>query len=123
MNVFISVLYAEGFWVRAPVAKQLGAILFKFLRRYQKCCAESIKRGVNRFTLTPKSHMIAHTAEALVSEAARAEWALNPLATANQMQEDFVGKPSRLSRRVHQKRIHTRVMERCMLNVWQSLFA
>ena len=121
MNVFISVLYSEGFFIPAARAKLLGNVLLKFLRGYQKCCAESIKQGVNRFSLTPKCHMIAHTAHALIAEGSKAPWALNPLATANQVQEDFVGKPSRLSRRVHQSLIHTRVMERSMLACWQSL--
>ncbi|OLQ08476.1 40S ribosomal protein S3-3 [Symbiodinium microadriaticum] len=35
MNVVISVMYSEGFWIRAATACKLGNLLFKFLACYQ----------------------------------------------------------------------------------------
>ena len=93
MNVVISVMYSEGFWIRAATACKLGNLLFKFLACYQVCCSECLSRGLNRFSLTPKCHMIAHTADSLIQESRVSDWAQNPVATANQMQEDFVGRP------------------------------
>ena len=123
MNVVVSVMYAEGFWLRRELAKQVGDMLYEFFRYYQVCCRESLKRAVNRFALTPKCHMLIHTAQQLLDEASTADWAQNPLATANQMQEDFIGRGARLSRRVHMGKLHKRTMERALLAVFQSLFS
>ena len=121
MNVAISVLYSEGFWIPSHRAAQIAKMIYAFLACYQTCCAASLKKLVNRFALTPKCHMIAHAADQLEREAAVAAWVTNPLATANQMQEDFIGRPSRLSRRVHQARLHTRVFQRSLLEVFHAL--
>ena len=121
MNTVISILYNEGFWIKANLARDLGKMLYKFLACYQTLCKESLKRHVNRFSLTPKCHMLAHTAAELVQQSSVAEWAISPLATANQIQEDYIGRPARLSRRVHQLKLHTRVMERSLLNSFEAL--
>ena len=59
--------------------------------------------------------MIDHHAHTMVTQAAMSTWVENPLSTANQMQEDYIGRPSRLSRRVHASRLHTRVLQRSLL--------
>ena len=115
VNVFISVLYAEGFWVPARRGRRLASILQSFLLIYQECAGEALKRSMNRYPLVPKSHMLAHCAFQMMYEAQRGDWIMNPLSTANQQQEDFIGRPCRLSRRVHLRRIHLRVIQRSLL--------
>ena len=121
MNVAISVLYSEGFWIPQKRAKHLGEMIFKFLQCYQRCCLQSLMRNINRFSLVPKAHMIAHTAQQLLDEAAVAQWAVNPVATCNQMQEDFIGRGARISRRVHMNKVHTRTLQRSLLAVFLTL--
>ena len=122
MNVLISVLYSEGYWIVDKQAMRLGKLLRKFLRKYQFCAWHTLQLKLNRFMLVPKAHMLSHCAEELIAQAAKAKWVQNPLATSNQVQEDFIGRPSRLSRRVHAGLIHTRVMERSLLASFQNLF-
>ena len=121
MNVVVSVFYSEGFWIPKRRARKLGEMLYEFLRCYQRCCAESLKRGLNRFSLTPKCHFLVHTAQQLLDEADLAEWCTNPIATGNQLQEDFIGRSARLSRRVHMGKVHQRTLERSLLAVFHSL--
>ena len=125
MNIVLSVLYAEGFWIPAQMAHRLGIMIRKFLLTYQQCAVLAYRENLNRFGLTPKAHMIAHTGEELIANASKAGsagWVPNPLAESNQVQEDFIGKPSRLSRRVRPARMHLRVMERSLLACYQVLF-
>ena len=122
MNVFVSVLYGEGFWVPKRRGDRLGRMLQSFLMIYQRLAGEAVKRGWNRFPMVPKSHMLAHCGVQMILEAQRGEWVINPLSTANQQQEDYIGRPSRLSRRVHMRRLHMRVLQRSLLASYQAQF-
>ena len=115
MNVFISTLYSEGFWIPSERGLQLGKMLSKFLNLYGQSAVESHARGLNRFRHIPKGHMLDHTARTMQDQARSAEWIENPLSTANQQQEDYIGRPCRLSRRVHAARLHTRVLQRSLI--------
>ena len=121
MNIVLSVLYSEGYWIESSMALRLGRLMREFLGIYQQCAAISLAENLNRYAMVPKCHMISHAAEELVDDGGRAPWVTNPLATSNQVQEDFIGRPSRLSRRVHPGRIHTRVLERSLLACFQVL--
>ena len=123
MNIVLSVLYAEGYWICGCTAKKLGLMMRSFLLTYQECAYECLQRRLNRFILVPKAHMISHTAEGLIDDGTRCQWVPNPLATSNQQSEDYIGRPCRLSRRVHARRLHTRVMDRSLLASYQILWA
>lgn len=67
--------------------------------------------------MTPKVHMLAHAAYSLRSQAQMpgVQWVCNPLSESNQIQEDFIGRPSRLSRRVGVRQVHTSTMYRVLI--------
>ena len=48
-------------------------------------------------------------------------WVINPLSTSVQVQEDFIGRPSRVSRRVDARTVHQRVLDRSLICVQQAL--
>ena len=121
MNIVMSVLYAEGYWLPSQLASRIGTVLRTYLLVYQQCAALALAERLNRFSLAPKFHMISHQAEELVQDSRRARWCINPLATSNQIQEDYIGRPSRLSRRVHPMKLHTRVMDRSLLACYEKL--
>ena len=102
-------------------ALKLGNLLTKFLVLYGRMASISHSLGLSRFQHVPKGHMLDHTAFSMTSQAATSAWVENPLATSNQMQEDYIGRPSRLSRRVHVARLHTRVMQRSLLASAQAM--
>ena len=71
----------------------------------------------------PKLHFIHHESLKLIRCPENARWCINPMATSDQMQEDFVGKPSRLSRRVSVQQIHLRVVQRCLISSFIAMQA
>eukprot|EP00438_Fugacium_kawagutii_P020148 Skav209770 [mRNA] locus=scaffold9:375456:377362:- [translate_table: standard] len=83
-------------------------------------------RGKNRFAVVPKLHMLHHGALNLLRESQRAEedntdWTINPLGESVQMEEDWIGRPSRLSRRVAPRLLHYRVCQRMLISAMDFL--
>ena len=128
MNTAISTLYHEGWFIRRDRAAKIGQLWLLFLQKYARLANLTYRRGLSRFPLVPKIHMLHHGALRLLREAEMAErngtlWACNPLSESVQMQEDFIGRPSRMSRRVNPKQIHARVCQRSLISTLQSLKA
>ena len=115
MNFFFSELYASGYWIRSRKAFKLARLVEVFLVSYQRAAWLCANAGLNRFQLVPKLHMLSHVGKRLEDEAASATWCRNPLCESVQMQEDFVGKPSRVSRRVNARTVHERVISRTLV--------
>ena len=114
MNTAVSAMYYEGFFIRWPRAQKIAKLWLLFLQKYSLATAIVYRRGLNRFSIVPKLHMLHHGALRLLREAQRAEenstvWCINPLSESVQMEEDRIGRPSRLSRRVNPKQIHLRL--------------
>lgn len=117
----MSVMYRSGYWVRRDKAQKLSNLLFRFLGGYAKCAHLCLNQHKRRYSMVPKLHMIAHSAYDLYDQSVRAEWAQNPIATTNQIQEDYIGRPSRLSRRVNLRSLHKSMMMRCLIVYHESL--
>lgn len=120
INDCISGLYSEGLFVRAPRAKYLATRGLHFLRRYASLAAMTFHARKRRFPLMPKGHYLHHQFLDLLRDSERGGWCFNILAFGNQMSEDFVGKPSRLSRSVSQKTTCLRVIQRTFLAIRNS---
>ena len=121
MNTVLSVLFAEGFWVRDFKAKRIAQWLLAFLGRHQKVAKLSFLGGRNRFAMVPKVHYIHHFPFELLDQSGKSKWSINPLATSCQMQESFIGAPSRVSRRVSIRCVHLRSFHRSLLLSHESL--
>ena len=121
MNRFLSALYREGFWVRRDQGRRLASLIFLFLKCYQLAAAECQRLGKNRFGFTPKIHMLHHSAMRMQHEAEQAQWITNPLSESVQIQEDYIGRPSRLSRRVGMRLLHLRVLQRTLISAEGAL--
>jgi hypothetical protein len=78
-------------------------------------CQQGFSVSPNRFTMIPKLHYLCHQALRLISESKTGAWSINPVAESVQMQEDFIGRPCRLSRRVNPRACHRRVIDRSLL--------
>lgn len=126
MNTAFSALYHEGFFIRWPRAKKVAKLWLLFLQKYTLASRIVYNRGLNRYAIIPKIHMLHHGALRLFREAQRAEednttWALNPLGESVQVQEDWIGRPSRLSRRVSPRQVHYRVCQRTLISAMDFL--
>ena len=114
-------MYQSGFWIRSDQGKRLAGLMFQFLTLYSKCAAITLANSKRRFSIVPKLHMMAHSALDLSSQSNKASWAVNPLAMTNQIQEDFIGRPSRISRRVNVRSIHKSLLLRSLIIYKESL--
>ena len=121
MNTALVVMFAEGFWIRSHKGQKIARWLLWFLDQYQKAARLSFLAGRSRFAIVPKAHFIHHLPLDMLSECARSKWCRNPLATSCQMQESFIGIPSRVSRRVSIRLAHLRTLQRSLLISRQSL--
>ena len=126
INTAISMMYYEGFFIRWARARKIGKCWLLFLQLYSRATRLVYTRGLNRFAIVPKLHMLHHGAIRLIRESQRAEeddtvWCINPLSESVQMQEDWIGRPSRLSRRVCPKQLHYRVCQRSLISTMQFL--
>ena len=95
-----------------------------FLQAYSRLAGHYMRHGKVRYSIMPKLHFVHHCGMWLINGSDKGRWVMSPLATSVQMQEDFIGKPSRLSRRVASSRlIHTRVMDRSLIATMNALKA
>ena len=115
MNRALSVMYHSGFWVKNDVAKTLGRQIGFFLFTYQRLAHAMWTSGKNRFGMMPKLHFLAHASLQLLRQSESSNWCQNPLACSVQVQEDFIGRPSRVSRRVNIRQAHRNVINRCLI--------
>lgn len=122
LNVALSVMYHSGYWLRKETAIRLSNILFRFLALYATCAQKTLEQRKRRYAMVPKLHMLAHCAHDLSQQAAGpAEWLINPISATCQVQEDFIGRPSRLSRRVSVRSIHKSLLMRSLITYQQCL--
>lgn len=117
INDCVTGLFHEGVFIKAPTAAQLAEKGLFFLRTYAQLASMCYKSRRKRFPLMPKGHYLHHQFLHMYQAAQTADLCLNILVYSNQMSEDFVGKPSRLARRVSAKTTSLRVIQRAFLAV------
>lgn len=115
INECLSGLYSEGLFLKAERAEFLARRGLKFLEKYSQLALMCFRVGKRRFPLIPKGHYCHHQFLDLLRESRKGQWCLNTLAYSNQMAEDFVGKSSRVSRRVSPRTTSLRVIQRLFL--------
>lgn len=121
MNLAMSYMYRAGFWLPRSHGVKLGEWMLCFLQSYQKAAYLCNRQAYNRFSLMPKLHFLHHDSLKLIHSPDHCQWLINPLSTSNQMQEDYVGKPSRLARRVAVPLLHKRVMDRSLICAFEEI--
>ena len=123
MNRVMSYMYSAGFWLPRNRAIKLGQLIQVFVHCYSQCAVTAHRANKNRWSLVPKLHFIHHDALRLMFPPVGVHWLLSPLGTSVQMQEDFVGRPSRLSRRVAVPQLHRRVLDRSLISAYREIEA
>ena len=107
-------LYSSGVWLRPNFARSLAMQGLTFLRLYSQLALAAFQQRVRRFALIPKLHYFHHLMVDLLEQSA-GPWSLNPLVYSVQQQEDYIGRPSRVSRRVSAKSHAIRTVQRVLL--------
>lgn len=116
MNVAVEFMYQSGLWLKGPDAKRLSDWIFCFLGHYAQLAHLTMAAGRRRYPMYPKCHMVCHAALAL-RRSSTLPWVLSPLATACQQEEDFIGKPSQLSRKTNIRQVHRSILWRSMIKI------
>lgn len=121
-NTFLSLLYGSGLFLELHVTRQAAQAGLDFLRSYTECAQLAYDRKRMRFKMNPKLHAMIHMTDVLVAAcASQRRRTYNLLAESTQLDEDFIGKVSALSRAVSTKVCHMETMSRYMVNVWLHL--
>ena len=112
-------LYRSSLWLEPERCKYCAELGLKFLRRYSQMATLAKSQGRHLFSLQPKIHVLHHFVLQLWDAHVREVKMLNILATSCQPSEDFIGRPSRLSRRVtSQSPVLHRIMQRYLQSVY-----
>ena len=103
---FVETLIVEfrvSVWLSKAVARKCVEAGSKFVHLYYKLAQVSFKKEWLLYGLRPKLHMMVHMIDDLHSfvQDEAAAWTMNPISDFCFMDEDFIGKISRLSRRCH----------------------
>ena len=114
-NSCLAGLYRSGVFLRHARARRLAVLGLEFLNCYGKLSALAFQRGFRRFPLIPKLHYFNHLMVDLLESSRSHPWTLSPMVYSVQLQEDYIGKPSRISRRVSPKTHSLRTIQRVLL--------
>ena len=118
-NFLIRSLYECPLWIESSDALPIARAGFDYLREQRRLVFLSYQVDRHLFMWQPKTHYLGHIIHSFFYGASACDFALNPLVDSVQMDEDFVGRPSRLARRVTSKAFMSalRILQRYLINV------
>ena len=109
-------LHFHGLWMERSCARRLYVEIMRLLRGYQLVGSLCLQRTFRAFLQKPKNHALAHTAYHIRQQlAAGAPYIMNCEAYSCEQDEDFIGRVSRLSRKVDIRTQGKRVFNRIFL--------
>lgn len=119
LNALFGFLYEAPLFLEKNEAEWASMHGTQFLQEYAHFALSQYQlRKPHLFPLYPKMHYIDHIFKRLRWEADDCDKAFNCLSTSCQMDEDAVGKSSRISRRVNIRLVQRRTLERYLLNCY-----
>ena len=107
-------MFASDVWLSKDVAARIAEQGLSFLALYGRMAFQSYQDGRALFSLMPKAHALHHIMLNLKLKAAdpEVECCLNPLTVSVQLSEDYVGRNSRVARKVGVQQSIKRVIQR-----------
>ena len=112
-NFCLSSLYDNDVWLSPEESRSIGQTGMKALRLFMENAKLAFDRGEALWAYMPKSHVCCHIFDLLAS-APLNHPTLSPLVHSVQVDEDYIGRKSRLSRRVDPKQVVLRVIQRSL---------
>ena len=115
INAFYALLWERalhGPWLDSCEANKAKCLLETFVTGYSRVSVFAYEQGLTFFNVRPKLHYLDHIRRIL---AAPLEWHANPMLYARPRDEDFVGRMSRISRRVHALSASLNVLRRYLI--------
>ncbi|CAK9003810.1 Uncharacterized protein SCF082_LOCUS7912 [Durusdinium trenchii] len=114
VNGFMKSLYSSDLWIESSRAMQIAQMGFAFLVSYMQLAKQAFQAGRSLFIFMPKVHVVHHVVHSMQQDACAAPMVLNPLSHGVQVDEDYVGRISRISRRVSPQQAITRTLQRAL---------
>lgn len=111
----LRVLYRSDVWLPKDVAHIFADNGLRFLSLYRILSVRSYRSGRALFSHMPKGHVMDHIFISVKISALAHDYTLSPLCTSVQMDEDYIGRVSRLSRRTNPGQTVKRVLQRCLI--------
>ena len=121
VNSLFSMLYKAGAFLGESECAHVAEQGLRFLAVYAELALKMYR--ANRqylFPLYPKLHIWHHLVLAVKQSGERNQSAINPTMWGCQMDEDTVGRASRLSRRVNIRRVASRTLERYLVSAYTA---
>ena len=115
LNSFLRSLYNSDAFIPGERAISIACDGRGFLRLYRTLAEQAFCNKRALFPLLPKVHSMDHLVMTLAQQGRIKGFALNPMILGNQMEEDFIGRPSRISRRVSPRLPATRSLQRYLI--------
>ena len=110
-------MYLAPLWIDAAEAKVIAGHGLKFLELFHQLAQQASREKRALFLYNSKIHMNDHIFRNLAWEAEMAPVAMNPMSWGVQLDEDLIGKASRLTRHVSSKPAFTikRTLQRWLI--------
>ncbi|CAK9098549.1 unnamed protein product [Durusdinium trenchii] len=114
----LGIVHKHGLWLDRECARRFVVEGMTLLRGYAVLGRKAMLLGFRAFIQKPKAHSLHHICAAVKTSLEQgASVILSPQATSCEVNEDFVGRISRLSRRVGFRLMDLRVCERYFLKI------
>lgn len=114
----LKMVHTHGLWLERPSAKQLYVHIMTILRGYTMLGRAALQLHMQAFIQKPKQHALHHIGCQLKKQLlVGATLITNPQRNACEINEDYMGRISRLSRRVGFRLCNLRVCQRYFLKV------
>ncbi|CAK9032446.1 Uncharacterized protein SCF082_LOCUS20072 [Durusdinium trenchii] len=104
-------LYRSDVWLEQNISRSIGHHGLRFVEIYGQLARIAYGRSMALWALMPKAHVCHHIWDECNSAGRRL---INPLVFAVQISEDYIGKKSRLARKVHASQAIERVLQRTL---------
>ena len=106
----------SGFFMSSEACEDVVMAGHRFLQSFQRLAQLAHTRGLCLYKFKPKIHYLNHVLLTVKDQWQTHDAAINPIAEATFMSEDFVGRTARLSRRVSPRVVARKTIQR--YDVW-----
>lgn len=119
MSNFCRMAYSQPLWIPREQGQAMADQGWAFLDAHRRLVSMCYSRGLNRYMMQPKLHLISHTIHQLQLETSLYGYCSNFLSESCQMCEDFIGHVCRISRRVSPRLTALRTINRYLVRARQ----
>ena len=114
MDECLRLLYSFELWLPADYGRFISSKGLEFLKLNGRAARFAFDHNLRLFLFMPNLHRLHHIFVQMKWQAQSKEIAINPLYASCQADEDFTGRPSRISRRVSPRLVILRTLERSL---------